>query len=148
MQVLLLTCVRHYLMVIISRLSVTTFLQAYQLIMELKTRSIFYVVTVRVSRLKQCPLLIEKDLKKKCRGAFDYHSNIILVRCCDNKPVNLVSSFVGIEPIHSVARYDRSQHKKVQFTQPNIVHVHFTSQVSEQDGGTFKFGCIASLLLR
>ena len=42
----------------------------------------------------------------------------------DNKLVNLVSSFAGIEPTHIVTRYDPSQRKKVQFTQPEIVHVY------------------------
>ena len=96
--------------------------------MELKKRNIFYVRTVKLPRMKNCPLLAEKDLKKKGRGAFDYRldvdSNIIAVCWFDNKSVNLVSSFAGVEPTHSVTRYDQSQRKKVQVTQPDIVRVY------------------------
>ena len=47
--------------------------------------------------------------------------------CCalfDNKSVNLLSSFAGIEPTHSVTGYDQSQRKKVQVTQTDIVRVY------------------------
>ena len=51
--------------------------------MELKRRNIFYVGTIRLPRMKNCPLLAEKDLKKKGGGAFDYRldvdSNIIVI---------------------------------------------------------------------
>ena len=78
--------------------------------------------------MKNCPLLAEKGLKKKGRGAFDYRlevdSNIIAVRWFGNSSVNLVSSFAGVEPTESITRYNRSQHKKVQVTQPDIVLVY------------------------
>ena len=48
------------------------FFTTLPLIMELKKRNIFYVGTIRLPRMKNCPLLVEKDLKKKHRGAFDY----------------------------------------------------------------------------
>ena len=96
------------------------FFSSLPLIMELKKRNIFYVGTIRLPRMKNCPLLAEKGLKKKGRGAFDYRlevdSNIIAVRWFDNSSVNLVSSFAGVEPTESITRYNRSQHKKVQVT--------------------------------
>ena len=86
------------------------FFTSFPLIIELKRRNIFYVGTIRLPTMKNCPLSAEKDLKKKGRGAFDYRldvdSNIIAVRWFDNKSVNLVSSFAGVEPTHSVTRYD------------------------------------------
>ena len=62
--------------------------------------------------MKKCPLLSEMDLKTKGRGAFDFHvdiaSNVVAVCWYDNKSVNLVSSYVSIEPLHTVCRYDCS----------------------------------------
>ena len=94
--------------------------------------------------MKNCPLLAEKGLKKKGRGAFDYRldvdSNIIAVCWFDNSSVNLVSSFAGVEPTHSVTRYDRSQHKKVQVIQPDIVFVY-----NQYMGGVDKLDMMCAL---
>ena len=83
----------------------------FPLIVELRKRNIYFVGTIRGSRTKKCPLLSEKDLKKQGRGAFDFQvdiaSNVVAVRWYDNKSVNLVSSYVSIEPLHTVRRYDR-----------------------------------------
>ena len=87
------------------------FFTSLPLIMELRKRNIFYVGTIRLSRMKNCPLSAEKDLKKISRVASDYRldvdSNIIAVRWLDNKSVNLVSSFAGVKPTHSITRYDQ-----------------------------------------
>lgn len=51
----------------------------------------------------------EKDLKKQGRGSMDHRvnqNNMIIVRWCDNKAVNLVSSFVGITPQGQVKCWD------------------------------------------
>ena len=81
------------------------------LIMELNKCNIFYIGKIRLPRMKIWPLLSEKDFKKNGRGAFDYRldvdSNAIAVRWFDNKLVNLVSFFTGVEPTHSVTKYDR-----------------------------------------
>ncbi|XP_047144605.1 piggyBac transposable element-derived protein 3-like [Hydra vulgaris] len=89
--------------------------------------------------MKKCPLLLEKDLKKQGRGAYDFRveqeSNVVAVRWYDNKPVNLVSSYVSIEPLHTVRRYDRSLKKKIDVKQPNIVHVynHYMGGIDKLD---------------
>ena len=73
-------------------------------------KNLFYVGTIRLPRMKNCPLLAEKNLKKKGRSAFDYRldvdSNIIAVCWFNKKSVNLASYFAGVKPIHSVTRYD------------------------------------------
>ena len=72
--------------------------------------------------------MTDKDLKKKGRGAYDYridkNSNIIAVHWFDNKTVNLVSTYAGIEPIGTVRRYDRSLRQHVNVPQPYIVKVY------------------------
>ena len=71
---------------------------------------------------------MKKDLKKQGRGSFDFQvdiaSNVVAVRWYDNQSVNLVSSYVSIEPLHTVRRYDRSLKEKINVKQPNIVHVY------------------------
>ena len=51
---------------------VDNFITSLPLIMELKKQNILYVGMIRLSRMKNCPLLAEKDLNKKGRGPSDY----------------------------------------------------------------------------
>lgn len=53
-------------------------------------------------------------------------NNIIIVRWCDNKPVNLLSSFVGIEPEGEVRRWDRKTKTYVMVPRPAIVETYNT----------------------
>ena len=80
------------------------------LVEHLKKRGIHYIGTVRMNRVRDCNMMEEKEMKKKGRGSWDSRVNQednIIVRWCDNKAVNLLSSFVGIEPLGSVKRWDR-----------------------------------------
>ena len=56
--------------------------------------------------MRGCKLESEKTMKKKGRESTDFKilsdENIIIVRWFDNKPVNLISSYVAVEPIDSV----------------------------------------------
>ena len=72
---------------------------------ELKQRQIWYVGTIWINRLSNCPLLYEKDMQKKVCGSYYY--NRISVRWFDNEAVTLVPSFVDIEPVNSVRCFDR-----------------------------------------
>ena len=104
----------------------------------------YFVGTVRIPRLKNCPLMAQRDLKKQGRGAIDYrvktNSNIIAVKWYDNKTVKLISSFVGIDPIAEISRYDCSVHEKFAFNQPNIVKVY-----NKFMGGVDKLDMVCSL---
>ena len=104
------------------------FFTSLSITMELEKRNIFHVGASRHPRMKNCPLLGEKDLMKKGTCKFDYQldvdSNIIVVHWFYNKSVNLVSSFAGIEPTRSINRYGQSQRKKFQVTKPHILLVY------------------------
>lgn len=71
------------------------------LVKALQDRSLWYVGTVRSNRLKGCKS--EKELKKEGRGSVDFKvetsCNIIALRWFDNKFVDVVSSYVGLNPI-------------------------------------------------
>ena len=111
---------------------------------ELKKSAMYFVRTVRITRLKNCPLVAEKDLKIQGCGAIDYgvetNSNIIAAKCYENKAPTLISSFVGIDPITEISRYDCSAHEKVVADQPNIVKVYNTFM-----DGVDKLGMVCSL---
>ena len=104
------------------------FFTSIPLIEQLKEEGKFFVGTIRLPRMKNCPLLCEKDLKKNGRGTIGYrvgqNRNIIAVRWLDNRAVTLVSSFVCIDPINEVRRYDRKTRTHVEVQQPNIVKVY------------------------
>ena len=107
------------------------FFTTLPLIEKLKSDGFLYVGTVRVPRLKDCPVMSEKDLKKQERGACDYRTcqerNIIVVKWFDNKGVNLASSWCGVEPQDEVKRYDRKDKNHVLVKRPRIVNIYITS---------------------
>ena len=116
------------------------------LVGELEKGAMHFVGTVTIPILKNCPLMAEKDLKKQGLDyrAINYrdetNSNIISVKWYDNKAVTLISSFVGIDPIAEISRYDFSVHEKFAFNQPNVVKVYSTFM-----GGVDKLDMVCSL---
>ncbi|XP_036963569.1 piggyBac transposable element-derived protein 3-like [Acanthopagrus latus] len=93
----------------------------------LREREIYYVGTVRMKRVKNCKMMEEKDLKAQGRGSMDHRVNqngMIIVRWCDNKAVNLVSSFVGITPQSEVKRWDRKTKNYLMVPRPGIVETY------------------------
>uniref|UniRef100_A0A087XB13 PiggyBac transposable element-derived protein domain-containing protein n=1 Tax=Poecilia formosa TaxID=48698 RepID=A0A087XB13_POEFO len=94
---------------------------------HLKQRGIYYIGTVRMNRVKNCQLMDEKELKKKGRGSLDFRvnqENDIIVRWYENKAVNLLSSFVGVEPLGSVKRWDRKAKTHIMVPRPTIVDTY------------------------
>ena len=81
--------------------------------------------TIRVNRLKNCPLRNTKELQKDGRGSIDYRSDvnsgIIIVKWLDNGPVHLVSNFVGVEPFSAVERWSSEHKKRVPIPCPLVV---------------------------
>ncbi|KRZ69460.1 PiggyBac transposable element-derived protein 1 [Trichinella papuae] len=83
--------------------------------------------TIRPNRLRGCPLLSEKDLKSKGRGAYDFRTDaekrIIAVACAnqyDNRCVTTTSTYLGIKPKSTVKRWDGIQRKVMDVEIPNI----------------------------
>lgn len=95
------------------------------LVETLKANGIFYVGTVRINRLKGCALKDEKSLKKDGRGAFDelveMNSGAVAVRWFDNRSVDLLSSYIGVNPVSNVQRYDKKNKKMITVPRPAIV---------------------------
>ncbi|XP_061759480.1 piggyBac transposable element-derived protein 2-like [Nerophis ophidion] len=98
-----------------------------QLVEHLQQRGIYFIGTVRTSRVKNCILVDEKELKAKGRGSLDFSVNQedhIIVRWYDNKPVDLLSSFVGVEPLGHVKRWDRKAQTHIMVPRPAIVEAY------------------------
>ncbi|KAK3789300.1 hypothetical protein RRG08_001690 [Elysia crispata] len=98
------------------------------LVKQLKEKGIMYVGTVRENRLKGCKLKREKALSKEGRGAMDSKvdtdSNITVVRWYDNKKVDVISSFIGAEPVANVNRWDKKAKKKVEVHCPAVIRTY------------------------
>lgn len=85
-----------------------------------------YTGTIRKDRLKGSPPLttVEK-FRKKERG---YHETVSLkdgtqtvTRWLDNAPVTMISSVLGDEPLAKANRYSRTEKKRVEVPQPDII---------------------------
>ncbi len=72
---------------------------------ELAKNKIWSAATIRSNRLSGCTLADDKVLKKKGRGSYDFKSDsksgITIIKWFDNKPVHLISSYCGAEPLGS-----------------------------------------------
>lgn len=110
---------------------IDNYFTSYDLLVTLKSMGILSVGTVRVNRLRNYKPKDDKDLKKEGRGSFDYFTecdeNIVAVKWHDNKSVNLVSSYVGIEPIGTVKRWSQTDRKYIDINRPHIVEAYNTN---------------------
>ena len=111
------------------KISADNYFTSIQHVEKLKGDGFLFTGTIRPNRLKGCPLLSEKELKKNGRGSVDHrltrNGSITAVRWYDNLAVNLVSSFVGREPLDMVKRYDRKMHAFVEVPRPNNCFVAY-----------------------
>lgn len=94
------------------------------LVDHLKERGIHCIGTVNVNRVKNCNLMDDKDLRRKGRGSWDFRvnqDNTIIVRWSNGKTVNLLSSFVGIDPIGYVKGQNQKSKTHLRVPRPAIV---------------------------
>ena len=96
----------------------------------LRKKSIYFVGTFRANRLKGCQLKSEKELRKEGRGSSDSKvellSNVIAVRWYDNKTVDCLSTYVGIEKQDKAKRYDKKEKKFIEVPRPAIIQEYNT----------------------
>ena len=91
----------------------------FYLMLQLKSSRTYKTATFRSNRLKRCPLVSEKELKKEVRESYDYRTNfnsgLHLVKWYDNKCVHLASTFSGVNATSSEKRWDSKakNHKDV-----------------------------------
>ncbi|KAL4122942.1 hypothetical protein QTP88_015183 [Uroleucon formosanum] len=108
---------------------------SYKLVRELKDDGIYTLGTIRSNRVSGCNLQNYKVMKNNGRGSHDYltdaNSNIIFLKWFDNKPVHLISSYVGVEPMDMVKRWSGKKVSKGQETYSSRPSSHyFRSQIA------------------
>ena len=86
----------------------------------------------------------EKDLKKTGRGSVDMsvdaNSGLAVVRWLDNSAVQLTSTHSALEPLSTIKRWDRKQHKYIDISCPAIV-----KEYNANMGGVDLFDMLMSL---
>lgn len=82
--------------------------------------------TVRPNRIGGAPLMTDKELMKRGRGACDYRSaeGVIAVKWFDSKCVNLLSNASGIIPLSTVKRWSKESHAKIAIPCPSLIHAY------------------------
>lgn len=102
------------------------FYTSVPLVTYLAKEGIFSLGTVRVNRLRNCKLPEKNTIMKKNVPRGFYEENVATVDDIDvsavlwkdNKPVNLLSTYVGAEPATTVTRFDKSK-RELLFHAPN-----------------------------
>ncbi|KAK3771927.1 hypothetical protein RRG08_053908 [Elysia crispata] len=79
----------------------------------LRERGMHYIGTVRENRLKGCSLRPEKEIRKEPRGVSDscleVDSGTLAERWYDNKKMDVITSYVGTEPMTMVKRFVKAK---------------------------------------
>lgn len=105
------------------------FYTSVPLVAYLAKEGIFSLGTVRVNRLRNCKLPEKNTIMKKNVPRGFYEENVATVDDIDvsavvwkdNKPVNLLSTYVGAEPATTVTRFDKSKKERVAIPCPKII---------------------------
>lgn len=97
---------------------------------ELHKIGIHCLGTVRNNRLRNCSFTNDKEMAKKGRGSIEEKTTIIdgvkltAIKWYDNKPVHLLSSFIGVHPTKQVQRWDSKSKSKIEIQCPHAVHLY------------------------
>lgn len=95
------------------------------LVKALKEKGMWFIGTVRVNRLKGCKLKTEKELKQEGRGSshtlVELNTGASATRWFDNRCVDLVSTYKGVEPQEAVRRWDKKEKQYMQINCPASV---------------------------
>jgi hypothetical protein len=109
------------------------FFTSIELLEHLGHMGIAATGTIRLNRLRDCPLKKKNILSKASRGTskcvLDTSSDVAVVAWLDNKTVLLASNAVGVNPTGSVERWCRKRGETINVSQPNIVRFTITQWV-------------------
>lgn len=101
------------------------FFSSLNLVEALRSHGYGYSGTIMANRMEHCPVEIPKLLSKQRRGTVDFKlddkSNTIVVAWNDNRPVYMVSSVHGVNPIGTCMRWMSQEKKKVPVNVPEVV---------------------------
>ena len=114
------------------------------LLLELKKQEIYGTCTMRKNRTNKCPLLTEKEMKKKDRGYTDHmvssETDVLVCQWLDNKVVSVASNIHSVNPTHMVKRYNRKEKRHIEVSCPHLIQ-----QYNRNMGGVDKCDMLMSL---
>ena len=94
--------------------------------------------------MRTCKLKSEKELKKEEMGSFDglvdLNSGCCIICWFDNKPVQLASNYVFIDPVDSVQRWSEIERKMI-----SVPRSHIVKRFNASTGGVDLFDMFQSL---
>ena len=94
----------------------------------LKGQGLWALSTLNIKRSRNCQISTPLELKRQGRGAMkeigDAKNNSLLPNWFDNKPVLMISNFVGKEPVDKCLRYDRKEKKKIGVDRPAAIAIY------------------------
>lgn len=109
-----------------SELYFDNYFSSYNLMQLLKMKGIRSAATARVDRFAKPPF--SDELKNKPRGAMQEvvscDRDVVMVRWMDNKPVNMVSNFVGIGDVDVAKRWEKREGKYIDVERPEIIKLY------------------------
>ena len=99
------------------------FFTSYDLLVHLRNSNIKATGTVRENRLRKCPLMDSKSMKKKDRGIHDAQSDskVVAVKWYDNQCVTLASNFQEVTPMGKARRWCAAKKGPVDIPQPALI---------------------------
>ncbi|CAB4042187.1 Hypothetical predicted protein [Paramuricea clavata] len=99
-----------------------------KLLVNLMSRGILAVATLRSDRSCGCPLPAEKDMRKNGRGDLaeftDSKAGLVICAWYDNRRVLTISNFLGKHPVSNCKRYDRKKKETVSVPRPASVELY------------------------
>ncbi|XP_044731963.1 piggyBac transposable element-derived protein 3-like [Chrysoperla carnea] len=110
------------------------FYTSLPLLTYLAKEGIYSLGTVRVNRVRNSKLPDKRTIMKKnvARGFYEENvanvdgTEVSAVVWKDNKPVNLLSTYVGAEPATTVSRFDKRRKERVEIPCPKIIREYNT----------------------
>lgn len=99
------------------------FFTSHQLLRSLRDSDIKATGTIREQRCGRCPLKDKKEMRKLCRGDFDFRCDGDVYVCTwnDNAVVRVASNHLTHQPVGKTKRYSRVQHARIDVKQPHVI---------------------------
>ena len=96
-----------------------------ELAVYLKRKGVWAVSTLDRKRNRKCLLPSKKECNKLARGTIievtDPKKQVVITTWIDNKPVLMLSNFVGKERVDQCKRFDRKEKKNIEVERPAAV---------------------------
>ena len=102
-------------------------------------KKLWAVATLNQNRSRGCPILSEKEMKKKGRGfsqeVVDKSGKVVVIAWLDRRRILTISNYTGKDPIDVCLRYDKAAKETIEVDRPNSVAIYnaFMGGVDKSD---------------